>query len=71
MAEYRNRGEVNISDHSRQLSARTSSPSATCTAEHQSPSEVGGGGGGWLVHKALYRETTPRGPTLYHFLYHF
>ena len=35
-----------ISDHSRQLSARTFSPSATCTAEHQSPSEAGQGGGG-------------------------
>ena len=41
-----NRGEVIISDRSRQLSARTFSPSATCTAEHQSPSEAGQGGGG-------------------------
>ena len=40
-----NRGEVNISDHSRQLSARTFSPSATCTAEHQEPERGGGGGG--------------------------
>ena len=66
-----NRGEVIISDRSRQLSARTFSPSATCTAEHQSPSEAGQGRGGGIVDKALYRETTPRGPTLYPFLYNF
>ena len=28
-------------------------------------------GWGGLVDKALYRETTPRGPTLYPFLYNF
>ena len=33
--------------------------------------ERGWVGGGGLVDKALYRETTPRGPTLYPFLYNF
>ena len=41
-----------------------------CNMHGRTSEPEGGGGGGELLDKALYRKTTPRGPTLYPFLYH-